>query len=167
MEDMNKVFISGKFNVIHPGHVRLFRLGKELASTLHVALDTEGLNQDEIDWRLNALQSIDIVDQVHTYEKNNSALILEIKPKVILKGREFRDRENPEKELVESLGGKLMFGSGINFFSETEFIDKSNDGGGIDAIHLPFEFMQRNNLSKDIIKDFLGVASKLKVCIEF
>ena len=165
MEDMNKVFISGKFNVIHPGHIRLFRLGKELASVLHVALDTQGLTQDEIDWRLNALQSIEIVDQVHTYENDNSALILEIKPKVILKGREFRERENPEKALVESLGGKLMFGSGINFFSETEFIDKSNVGGGIDAIHLPFEFMQRNNLSKDVIKDFLDVASKLKVCI--
>jgi rfaE bifunctional protein kinase chain/domain len=165
MEYLNKVFISGKFNVIHPGHIRLFRLGKELASVLHVALDTQGLTQDEIDWRLNALQSIDIVDQVHTYENDNSALILEIKPKVILKGREFRESENPEKALVESLGGKLMFGSGINFFSETEFIDKSNVGGGIEAIHLPFEFMQRNNLSKDVIKDFLDVTSKLKVCI--
>jgi rfaE bifunctional protein kinase chain/domain len=165
MEHLNKVFISGKFNVIHPGHIRLFRLGKELASVLHVALDTQGLTQDEIDWRLNALQSIDIVDQVHTYENDNSALILEIKPKVILKGREFRERENSEQALVESLGGKLMFGSGINFFSETEFIDKSNVGGGIDAIHLPFEFMQRNNLSKDVIKDFLDVTSKLKVCV--
>ena len=91
---MNKVFISGKFNVIHPGHIRLFRLGKELAGTLHVALDTQGLNQDEIDWRLNALQSIDIVDQVHTFESDNSGLILEIKPKVILKGREFRTHKN-------------------------------------------------------------------------
>ena len=165
MEDMNKVFISGKFNVIHPGHIRLFRLGKELAGKLHVALETQGLNQDEIDWRLNALQSIDIVDQVHTFYSDNSDLIVEIKPNVILKGREFRDRENLEKELVESWGGKLVFGSGINFFSETEFIDKSNVGGEIEAIHLPFEFMQRNNLSKDIIKDFLNVASKLKVCI--
>ena len=58
-----------------------------------------------------------------------------------------------------------MFGYGINFFSETEFIDKSNVDDGIDAIQLPFEFMQRNNLSENIIKDFLGVASKLKVCI--
>ena len=165
MQGNNKVFISGKFNVIHPGHIRLFRLGKKLARTLHVALDTQGLDQNEIRWRLNALQSIDIVDQVHAYENNNSALILEIKPDVILKGQEFRDRKNPEKELVESLGGKLMFGSGINFFSETEFIDKSNVDGGIDAIQLPFEFMQRNNLSENIIKDFLGVASKLKVCI--
>lgn len=165
MQGNNKVFISGKFSVIHPGHIRLFRLGKKLARTLHVALDTQGLDQNEIRWRLNALQSIDIVDQVHAYENNNSALILEIKPDVILKGQEFRDRKNPEKELVESLGGKLMFGSGINFFSETEFIDKSNVDDGIDAIQLPFEFMQRNNLSENIIKDFLGVASKLKVCI--
>lgn len=165
MQGVNKVFISGKFNVIHPGHIRLFRLGKKLAKTLHVALDTQGLDQSEIDWRLNALQSIDIVDQVHTFEGDNSALIVEIKPDVVLKGREFRDRENLEKELVESFGGKLVFGSGINFFSETEFIDKSSVGGEIDAVRLPFDFMQRNNLSKDIIKDFLNVATKLKVCV--
>jgi len=165
MQGVNKVFISGKFNVIHPGHIRLFRLGKKLAETLHVALDTQGLDLDEINWRLSALQSIDIVDHVHTFESDNSALIVEIKPDVVLKGREFSDRENLEKELVESLGGKLVFGSGINFFSETEFIDKSNVGGEINAIRLPCEFMQRNNLSKDIIKDFLNVVTKLKVCV--
>ena len=106
MGDANAVFISGKFNVIHPGHIRLFRLGKELAGKLHVALDTDGLNQDEIDWRVNALQAIDLVDQIHTYAIDNSSLIEKIKPDVILKGREFRDRKNSEETLVESFGGE-------------------------------------------------------------
>ena len=96
MGNTNKVFISGKFNVIHPGHIRLFRYGKELAETLHVALDIHGLSQDEIDWRINALKSIELVDQVHTYINDNSNLIANIKPKIILKGRET------EKILKES-----------------------------------------------------------------
>ena len=165
MDNRNIVFISGKFNVIHPGHIRLFRLGKELAEMLHVALDTQGLSQDEIDWRLNALQSIDIIDHVHTYIADNSSLIAGIKPKIILKGREFRDRENSEKDLVESFGGKLVFGSGINFFSETEFMEKSYANSSFESIQLPFEFMRRNNIGKDIVQDFLKVTSELSVCV--
>ena len=165
MINSSRVFISGKFNVIHPGHIRLFRLGKELAESLHVALDIEGLSQEEIDWRVNALRSIDIVDEVHTYTNDNATLILKIKPKIILKGREFRDKENPEKSLIENLGGKLVFGSGINFFSETEFIDKSEVVTGLEAIQLPFDFMRRNNIGKDIVEDFLKVTSRLSVCV--
>jgi rfaE bifunctional protein kinase chain/domain len=165
MKDATAVFISGKFNVIHPGHIRLFRLGKELAERLHVALDTNGLNQDEIDWRVNALQAIDLVDQIHTFKIDNSFLIEKIKPHVILKGREFRDRKNPEKALVESYGGKLVFGSGINFFSETEFIDKSNLNSGFDEIKLPIEFMRRNNIGKEVIEDFLEKTPNLNVCV--
>jgi rfaE bifunctional protein kinase chain/domain len=165
MGDSTEVFVSGKFNVIHPGHIRLFRLGKELAQKLHVALDTEGLNQDEINWRVNALQAIELVDHVHTFITDNSTLIAKIKPDVVLKGREFRDKKNSEKTLVESYGGKIVFGSGINFFSETEFIDKSNLTPGLDEIKLPFSFMHRNKISKNIVKDFLKIAPSLNVCI--
>lgn len=165
MSNTNKVFISGKFNVIHPGHIRLFRYGKKLAESLHVALDIHGLSQDEIDWRVNALKSIHLVDQVHTFSDDNSNLIANIKPKIILKGQEFRDRENPERILIESLGGKLIFGSGINFFSETEFIDKSEANLRFDSVQLPFEFMRRNNISQDVINDFLKVTPELKVCV--
>jgi rfaE bifunctional protein kinase chain/domain len=165
MDDTTKVFISGKFNVIHPGHIRLFRFGKELAEKLHVALDTDGLNQDEINWRVNALQAIDLVDQIHTYEIDNTSLIEKIEPNVVLKGREFRDRKNSEKALVESYGGKLVFGSGINFFSETEFLDKSNLHAGSDEIKLPIEFMRRNNTTKEVVKDFLKITPSLNVCV--
>jgi rfaE bifunctional protein kinase chain/domain len=165
MDDASQVFVSGKFNVIHPGHIRLFRFGKELAEKLHVALDTDGLNQDEINWRVNALQAIDLVDQIHTYEIDNTSLIEKIRPNVVLKGREFRDRKNSEKALVESYGGKLVFGSGINFFSETEFLDKSNLHSGSDEIKLPIEFMRRNNTTKEVVKDFLKITPSLNVCV--
>ena len=165
MDDASQVFVSGKFNVIHPGHIRLFRFGKELAEKLHVALDTDGLNQDEINWRVNALQAIDLVDQIHTYEIDNTSLIEKIRPNVVLKGREFRDRKNSEKVLVESYGGKLVFGSGINFFSETEFLDKSNLHSGSDEIKLPIEFMRRNNTTKEVVKDFLKITPSLNVCV--
>ena len=37
------VFISGKFRVIHAGHVRLFRTASALGQKLIVALDIENL----------------------------------------------------------------------------------------------------------------------------
>ena len=40
---MKKIFIYGTFNVLHPGHQRLFRFAKELGGKLIV-----GVNSDRI-----------------------------------------------------------------------------------------------------------------------
>jgi rfaE bifunctional protein kinase chain/domain len=164
MRKVNKVFISGKFNVIHPGHIRLFRLGKDLANKLVVGLDIEGLTQEEIDWRFKALETMEMVDGVHTFVKDNSDLIISIEPEIVLKGSEFRNRENPELSLLENFGGKLIFGSGINFYSESEFIGNELTESK-KSIQLPIAFMQRNKIELDVMSKFLEKTKNLKVCV--
>ena len=38
---MKKVFVSGHFNVLHPGHLRLFRFAKECGDILIVGVESD------------------------------------------------------------------------------------------------------------------------------
>ena len=40
---MKKIFISGNFNIIHPGHQRLFKAAKELGDYLIVGVFSDKL----------------------------------------------------------------------------------------------------------------------------
>ena len=65
-----KVFISGKFAVIHSGHIRLFMFAKTVGSKLTVGLDVEGLENTEIEWRSNFLKNQEFVDEVVTFKSD-------------------------------------------------------------------------------------------------
>ena len=41
---MTTVFISGQFNVLHPGHVRLFRFAKQCGDKLIVGVESDRLS---------------------------------------------------------------------------------------------------------------------------
>ena len=59
-----KVFISGKFKVIHTGHMRLFRFAQELGGDLVVGLDVTSLGEDEKKWRRGILENLEYVSSV-------------------------------------------------------------------------------------------------------
>ena len=71
---MNKtIFVSGNFNILHPGHLRILRFAKELGSKLivgvHSDLVGEGIHIPE-QMRLERLsnyekKAFNIYDQVH------------------------------------------------------------------------------------------------------
>ena len=58
------VFASGKFRVIHAGHMRLLRTATDYGNKLVVGLDTADLTADEIHWRESILNGINYVDEV-------------------------------------------------------------------------------------------------------
>ena len=88
------VFISGKFAVIHSGHIRLFVFAKTLGSKLIVGLDAEGLDESEIEWRVGFLKSQEFVDEVIIYKSDVAEIILKLKPNYVLKGSEFATQFN-------------------------------------------------------------------------
>ena len=65
---MKKVLVFGVFNVLHPGHIRLFRFAKECGDRLIVAVQSDGksinneMHMNE-DLRLEMVQSNSYVDQ--------------------------------------------------------------------------------------------------------
>jgi rfaE bifunctional protein kinase chain/domain len=164
-EKVEQVFVSGKFRVIHAGHLRLFRTALELGQKLIVALDVEGLTTEEIHWRRTILNNIEYIDQVVEYNKNLDSLIRKIKPNLIIKGHEFRDAENVEAKVLNEFGGKLIFTSGANFYSESDLIG-SNDSEFIKTLaKLPQDFMTRNDISTNRIMSILKSLQDLQVCV--
>ena len=63
---MRKVFISGNFNILHPGHIRLFRYSKGLSPYLVVGVFSDLLagNNSFVaeDLRLESIKSNNYVD---------------------------------------------------------------------------------------------------------
>ena len=164
-EKASVVFVSGKFRVIHAGHMRLLRTATDFGQRLVVALDTDGLTVEEIHWRANILKNIEYVDKVIEFDGNIEKVLLDVRPDIVIKGHEFRNAQNQESKVISTYGGKLVFTSGANFYSESDLIG-SNDSEFVEKLAtMPQEFMMRNKITIDrlleVIKDF----SKLRVCV--
>jgi rfaE bifunctional protein kinase chain/domain len=161
----NIVFVSGKFRVIHAGHMRLFRTATDFGQQLVVALDTDGLTAEEIHWRESILRNIEYVDRVIEFDGDIEKVLLEVRPDIVIKGHEFRNAQNQETQILSAYGGKLVFTSGANFYSESDLIG-SNDSEFIEKLAaMPQEFMTRNNLTTDRLLKVLNDFSKLRVCV--
>jgi len=128
----------GVFDLLHPGHLRHLAHAKELADILVVSITadqfvnkgpgrpafTEGL-------RAESLASLEVVDFVMiTPDPTALPAITAIRPNVYVKGGDYTDEEadvtgniRRERELVESLGGKLMHTDEI-VFSSSELINR-------------------------------------------
>ena len=164
-KSQGKALVSGKFQVIHPGHIRLFKLAYELSQELVVALDVLGLDEDDISWRVQALQNINFVGRVITYENNIEAALAKERPDMVVKGSEFAHVVNAEEALLSQWGGRLIFSSGDSFFSESDMILSKSEGNLRSMPALPEEFMQRHRISIDRLLDLLKSFERKKVCV--
>lgn len=161
----DSVFISGKFKVIHSGHSRLFKYAKTIRGKLIVGLDTEDLSEEEISWRVSLLKNHELVDDVILINSNLEAVLMEIQPSIVIKGREFVNRYNPEKAVLESFGGELVFSSGNYFYSDEDLIEfnqiKDKDSG----LEAARKYLKRNNISSAEIFKTINKFSDLEVCV--
>ncbi len=162
---VERVFVSGKFAVIHSGHIRLFMFAKTIGVKLIVALDTSGLEDSEISWRTTFLKSQEFVDEVVLFNTDLKKVILEIQPDIIIKGSEFSSQNNIESEIVSSYGGELIFSSGSTFFSEKDLLSSSEVVAVDYTKKIPIDFLKRNGIAlKDISEQILKFSS-VKVCV--
>jgi dTDP-4-dehydrorhamnose 3,5-epimerase len=96
--------ITGNFDVIHPGYVRMFKEAKSVASEVVVLLhDDPSIERPDklkpvlsLDDRIELLSSIKYIDKIIPYslEKDLEDLILKIKPEVRFLGDDYRGRTN-------------------------------------------------------------------------
>lgn len=164
-EKVEIVFVSGKFRVIHAGHMRLFRTATDYGKKLIVALNTVDLTPDEIHWRESILNGIEYVDEVIRYNGDIKEVLTKIRPNIVIKGDEFREASNPEKSILDDFGGKLIFTSGANFYSESDLIGKSDNEFVKQLYAMPQDFMTRNGITTDQLLKTIQKFSELRVCI--
>ena len=125
---MKKTFVSGNFNILHPGHLRLLRFAKELGNRLIVSVYSDRLAGNAAlvpeKLRLEALQSISWVDEAFILDEPVSKIIESLKPDIVVKGKEHERQFNPELEIVSKYGGRLVFSSGETIFSSFDLIQR-------------------------------------------
>jgi rfaE bifunctional protein kinase chain/domain len=149
------VFLSGNFNIIHPGHLRLLNFAAECGDFLVVGVSKDGVSAVVIpeDLRLEGVQAIGVVNYAFILPVPAEEFIVALKPRVVIKGKEHEGQFNPELEAVESYGGKLLFSSGEVRFSSLNLLRHEIREFNPSSIYKPSDFLARHKFDcQDLVK---------------
>ena len=131
---MNKiVWCNGTFDILHPGHIKLFKVGKSLGDKLIVATDTdEKIRQDKgaskpvnnLCDRISMLQAIKYIDEVLYFgnRKELEGLIELYSPDILLLGDDWRGGDVVGRQYAK----EVKFLPRLNY-STTKIIEKIRD----------------------------------------
>ena len=161
-------FVSGKFNVLHPGHVRLLRFAKEISDFLVVGILGENSISDiylSDDDRLLAVLAVSWVDHAFILHTNPVEAVKIIKPNFVVKGREHEKRLNPETAVAEKYGGSVIFGSGDTRFSSLSLINYEMQDGATSVADRDRNFEERHGITSQSISSLINKFEDLKVII--
>ena len=100
----NTVWTNGTFDILHPGHIQLFKVAKSLGDKVIVATDTdEKIKKDkgfdrpinDLCYRVAMLEAIKYIDVVLTFNTRQELedLIQLYEPDILLLGDDWRDGE--------------------------------------------------------------------------
>jgi len=163
------VFVSGNFNVVHPGHLRLLNFARDCGDYLVVGVfddhASNGRSHVPEHLRLEAVQAISVVDYAFILRGPPEKFIAMLKPAVVVKGKDREAGDNPEREVVESYGGKLFFGSGEVRFSSLDLLQKELLETNYSAIHKPRDYPARHDFHIGQLAEVVRSFSGLKVVV--
>ena len=143
------VAVSGGFDPIHPGHVRLFQEAKALGDKLVVILNNDNwlmakkkfvfMHEKERKEVIEALRDVDLViitkHKLNPEDMGVSQALIELRPDIFANGgdRNEKDAANPRSSLhrdiqtCKRLGIKMVYnvGHGGKIQSSTSLVDKA------------------------------------------
>ena len=167
--ETDSVFVSGIFNVLHPGHIRLLRFAKTLGQKLIVGVLSDDLAGQVAttpeSQRLDAIEGLRAVDECFIIRDSVTESIERLQPGIVVKGREHRAASNSEEEVLRAFGGRLVFSSGDSFFNVTDLIVTDRGPSEAAPMKLPVTFMSQHNLSLDRVIGLLGAMSAVRVLV--
>lgn len=139
-------FVSGNFNVIHAGHMRILKFAAEAADKVVVGLNPDGWPGVNVplDLRLEAVRAISFVDGVISLADGPLSAIAKLRPDVVVKGKEFEELRNDEEAAVAAYGGKLIFGSGEMRFSSLDLLQREFTNIAASSIQKPVAYSERH-----------------------
>jgi len=126
------VFTNGCFDILHRGHIELFKYAKSLGSTLIVGIDTdEKVKQDKgsdrpfnsLKDRIFILESIKYIDEVVVFGSKQELqnLVASITPDILVKGTDWKGKEIVGEESAK----EVRFFERIQGYSTTEILENS------------------------------------------
>ena len=133
------VMVSGGFDPVHVGHLRMFEEARQLGDRLLVVLNCDNwlirkkgrafMSQDE---RAELIAGFKCVDKVYILETDSNSVceaLEKFKPAIFANGGDRKADNIPEYDVCNQLGIKMEFGvGGGKIQSSSEMLAKYNDG---------------------------------------
>ena len=128
---MIRVWTNGCFDILHRGHIELFKYAKSLGDELIVGIDSDKKVKEDkgedrpinsLDDRAIILQSIKYIDRVIEFDSTDELrnLIKDIKPDIMVIGSDWKGKDVIGQEFTD----KLVFFDRIKGYSTTDIIGK-------------------------------------------
>ncbi|NIM90273.1 MAG: D-glycero-beta-D-manno-heptose 1-phosphate adenylyltransferase [Candidatus Aminicenantes bacterium] len=131
------VFTNGCFDILHRGHVHLFREAKKLGDVLLVAVNDDasvkkikGASRPvfPLEERLEVLEAIEDIDYLTSFsEETPQKIIAFLLPDILAKGGDWRAEEVVGKREVEHYGGRVVVIPYLKYSSSSAIIKKILD----------------------------------------
>lgn len=128
------VFTNGCFDILHIGHIEYLKFSRRQGNILVVGLNTDKsvreqkgqdrpfVSQDERTRLVSALEDVSYV--VLFDELTPEKLIRRVKPDILVKGEDWKEKGVVGRELVESYGGKVVLAPFVQGVSTTDIVSK-------------------------------------------
>ena len=103
MQHKDNIWINGCFDVLHTGHIKLFRRARQMGMRVIVGVDTDerirqakGENRpvNDLHNRIDFLRSIKYIDMIHSFatDEELSNIIKDYLPRYMLIGDDYKDK---------------------------------------------------------------------------
>lgn len=161
------VFVSGNFNVIHPGHLRLLNFAAECGDFLVVGVTRDGAPDTFVTetLRLKGVQAISCVDFAFLLDAAPEEVVPQLRPAFVVKGKEHERHFNAEQAAVESYGGRLIFSSGEARFSSMDLLQRELKEANLSSISKPVDFSRRHRFNMATLAAIVSRFKSLKVVV--
>lgn len=166
-QDRRIVFVSGNFNVIHPGHLRYLNFAAHSGDYLVVGVnrDTAPATYVQEKLRLEGIKNLTVVNNSFLIPGTLEECISLLKPDIIVKGKEYENTYNEEKEILDLHGGKLIFSSGEIRFSSMDLLQKELSEINRATINKPIDFLARHQTNIQALLEIVKKFNKLRVIV--
>ena len=162
------VLVSGNFNIIHPGHLRLLNFARTCGDRLVVGLFGDGEPGVALpfDLRREGLESLGAVNRVIPLTNADlQPLIAALQPYAVVKGKEHEASANLEREAVREYGGHLIFSAGDPRFSAADLLRREMLlPGEVQVRHAP-DFLVKHGSSLQRLNGLVGRFEGLRVLV--
>lgn len=163
------VFVSGVFNVLHPGHLRLLKYARDLGNRLVVGVLSDEISGPDAhvpeNLRLDAVQLNGLVDEAFLITTSVVSEIDRLRPAIVVKGKEHAKRDNPELEVLRTYGGRLFFSSGEVTFTSQDLLQREFQASSPRRATLPTAFMARRGINDEALLRTLAEFKSLRVVV--
>jgi D-beta-D-heptose 7-phosphate kinase/D-beta-D-heptose 1-phosphate adenosyltransferase len=133
------VFTNGCFDLLHSGHIHLFREAKKNGDVFIVAVNDDSSIQKikgtsrpifPLEERIEILGAIEEIDYLTSFsEETPQKTITQLLPDVLIKGGDWRPEEVVGKREVEDAGGKVVIIPYLEGCSSSEIIERIVSSG--------------------------------------